>query len=75
MILVPAAANEPATPFGNDDRTLRALIFDVDGTLAETELDGHRLDADLVDLAQLCRWHRQTASDARCCRAERLPHN
>jgi len=32
----------PATAIVTRMNTLKALIFDVDGTLAETERDGHR---------------------------------
>lgn len=36
---MPSAASPPATP---SPQPLRALLWDVDGTLAETERDGHR---------------------------------
>ena len=42
--------------------TLRALVFDVDGTLAETERDGHRVayNAAFADLGLPWQWDAQT---------------
>jgi HAD superfamily hydrolase (TIGR01509 family) len=42
---------------GRDDAMLRALIWDVDGTVAETELDGHRVAFNLAFEAAGLRWH------------------
>jgi HAD superfamily hydrolase (TIGR01509 family) len=36
---------------------LRALLWDVDGTLAETERDGHRVAFNLAFEARGCAWH------------------
>ncbi|MGH3872637.1 MAG: HAD-IA family hydrolase [Pseudonocardiaceae bacterium] len=40
---IPAPATEPDPPQPHPVDPLRAVIFDVDGTLADTERDGHRV--------------------------------
>lgn len=41
----------------NTDTSLQALIFDVDGTLADTERDGHRVAFNAAFDEAGCRWH------------------